>query len=107
MAVPGHPHDPMSAGCNSLIAQGAALIQGPADALEVLGIHRQERQLPTIQCRTQQHVLQSLKTGQTLDHIANQTGETVPALIVAIQALELTGHLVRLPGDRYSLTESP
>lgn len=37
MAVPGHPFDARAAGCNHLIRDGAVLIRGPADVLEVLG----------------------------------------------------------------------
>ena len=106
MAVPGHPFDHMSAGCNALISQGAALIQGPADALEVLGFPAQRAPKPVVKCDTQRRVLEALKTGQTLDHIAAETGEAIPVLIVALQALELTGYLVRLPGDRYGHRDS-
>lgn len=41
MAVPGHPFDARAAGCNLLIRDGATLVRGPADVLEVLGLqHR-------------------------------------------------------------------
>lgn len=38
MAVPGHPFDARAAGCNQLIRDGAVLVRGPADVLEVLGM---------------------------------------------------------------------
>ena len=107
MAVPGHPSDPMSKGCNALIADGAALIQGPSDALAVLGLPSQRNASVPPQCRTQQAVLTALKTGETLDHIAMVTGQSTSKLTIAIQALELTGHLVRLPGERYRIQETP
>lgn len=37
MAVPGHPFDARASGCNMLIRDGAALVRGPQDVLEVLG----------------------------------------------------------------------
>ncbi|WP_342751827.1 DNA-processing protein DprA [Aliiruegeria haliotis] len=36
MAVPGHPFDARAAGCNLLLRDGAALVRGPDDVLEVL-----------------------------------------------------------------------
>jgi DNA processing protein len=38
MAVPGHPFDARAAGCNQLIRDGATLVRGPADVLEILGL---------------------------------------------------------------------
>ncbi|WP_436644937.1 DNA-processing protein DprA [Pseudogemmobacter hezensis] len=38
MAVPGHPFDARSAGCNQLISDGALLLRHAGDALEALGI---------------------------------------------------------------------
>jgi len=107
MAVPGHPNDPMSKGCNALIADGAALIQGPSDALAVLGLPSPNHTSAPLRCSTQKAVLAALKTGETLDHIAMVTGHPTPELTIAIQALELTGHLVRLPGERYRIRETP
>lgn len=37
LAVPGHPVDARAAGCNMLIRDGAVLVRGPKDVLEVLG----------------------------------------------------------------------
>ena len=38
MAVPGHPFDARAAGCNHLIRDGATLVRGAPDVLEVLGV---------------------------------------------------------------------
>jgi DNA processing protein len=38
LAVPGHPFDARAAGCNHLLRDGATLVRGAADVLEVLGI---------------------------------------------------------------------
>ncbi len=37
LAVPGHPFDARAAGCNLLLRDGAVLVRGPDDVLEVLG----------------------------------------------------------------------
>ncbi len=36
LAVPGHPFDARASGCNMLLRDGATLVRGPADVLEVL-----------------------------------------------------------------------
>ncbi len=43
MAVPGHPFDARAAGCNMLIRDGATLVRGAADVLEVLGVKQVRR----------------------------------------------------------------
>jgi DNA processing protein len=37
MAVPGHPFDARAAGCNMLLRDGATLVRGSQDVLEVIG----------------------------------------------------------------------
>jgi len=37
MAVPGHPFDARASGCNMLLRDGATLVRGAADVLEVVG----------------------------------------------------------------------
>ncbi len=37
LAVPGHPFDARATGCNLLIRDGASLVRGPQDVLEVIG----------------------------------------------------------------------
>ncbi len=48
MAVPGHPFDARAAGCNQLIRDGATLIRGPADVLEVLGLQHRPDPAPRL-----------------------------------------------------------
>ena len=43
MAVPGHPFDARAAGCNHLIRDGATLVRGAPDVLEVLGVQTPRR----------------------------------------------------------------
>lgn len=37
LAVPGHPFDARATGCNMLLRDGATLVRGPQDVLEVIG----------------------------------------------------------------------
>ena len=107
MAVPGHPRDQASSGCNDLIASGAALIRCTDDVLNQLRLEAVSEASDTPTCSIQRRVLEALETGQSLDHIAAVTGLEIPVLMVSIQALELTGHLARLPGDRLTLRKQP
>lgn len=100
MAVPGHPLDPMSEGCNRLIADGAALVTSGDDVLTCLNITSMHRGRTPPSCTHQQAVIEALRTGDTVDHVSAVTGLDMPTLLVAIDALELTGHVARLPGDR-------
>jgi DNA processing protein len=100
MAVPGHPLDPMSKGCNQLIASGAALITSSDDVLSCMGLTQMTLTLPDPQCTQQAQVLNALSSGETIDHIAAVTGMDIPTIMVALDGLELTGHVARLPGDR-------
>jgi DNA processing protein len=49
MAVPGHPFDARASGCNALIRDGAVLVRGTADVLEVLGAPDRIREEPVVQ----------------------------------------------------------
>jgi len=45
LAVPGHPFDARAAGCNMLIRDGAALVRGPQDVVELIAASRQQAEL--------------------------------------------------------------
>ena len=107
MAVPGHPLDPMSEGCNRLIQDGAYLVTRGQDILDTLAIASSTRSTPVPACPYQQAVLRALQTGDTVDHIAVMSGLDVSTILVAIDDLELTGHVARLPGERLRPSESP
>ena len=100
MAVPGHPLDSMSTGCNRLIADGAVLVTGSDDILSAIDLPPSTRRPSRPACAHQRAVLNALRTGDTVDHVSAVTGLDIPTMMVAIDALELTGHVARLPGDR-------
>ena len=71
------------------------------DVLSHLDIAAASQHRPTTpSCLHQQAILQALDSGDTIDHVAALTGLDMPTILVAIDALELTGHVARLPGDR-------
>ena len=47
------------------------------------------------------------KFGHYFDHVAAMTGLDLPTILVAIDGLELTEHVARLPGDRLRSYERP
>ncbi len=44
LALPGRIHDPLSRGCNRLIAQGAGILTGTEDVLRVLGFEEEKKE---------------------------------------------------------------
>ncbi len=107
MAVPGHPFDATSAGCNKLIQEGAALVQNAQDVLHLLGIEPSGPQLKQPESHVYQQILSALESPLTFDDLVIQTQLTIPQLLTSIEALELTGWVQRLPGDRLSRRNTP
>ncbi len=110
LAVPGRLDDPLSAGCNRLIAQGAGIALSPEQLLEELGItvsHKQKdpenflQELP----ENFRRVCGCLSGGsRALDEIAAETGLSVPELSGILIALELRG-IVEEDGKGYCLVK--
>lgn len=107
MVVPGHPLDRQSEGCNKLLIDGATPVRGAADILSALRVPSTipERAPPT--CPEQHQVVEALETGSTVDHVVTVTGLPVSVVNAHLYALELTGRLVRLPGDQWSIRSAP
>ena len=103
-AVPGSPYARSSAGCLTLLAQGAALIRGPEDMLHLLGIDQQRRARPST---NENPILQAIDpAGSTFDTLIERLQISPAILGAALGALELQGQIQRLPGDRFVLTTS-
>ena len=100
MAVPGHPFDPNSKGCNELIRAGAILIQDADDVRETLGIRTQTTCLVRPETQVAKQILSAVDGPVTIDQIFERTGIAMPTLLMAIESLELTGWIQRLSGDR-------
>ena len=104
-AIPGSIHAPMSKGCHQLIRDGARLVDSAADVLDEL--------MPTIgRMAAPAGARQaSQATGMLLDALgydpvsadalALECGLDAGALSAQLLALELAGHLERLPGGRF------
>ncbi len=117
-AIPGRVTSPLARGPHALLMQGASLVRGPRDVLELLssvggdGIEEQGAQLPTNGAAALARLSSRLKTVlervgagyDTPDKLARAGvgyGDALPAL----SELELTGLLVRGDGGRYLPTD--
>ncbi len=96
-AVPGSPLAPMSAGCLELLMQGAGLTRNIADVWASLGIEPD-------QSTAKRHPIIEAMDGKTLpfNDLVQLCGLPPVTLMRALSMLELTGRIVRLPGDRYA-----
>jgi DNA processing protein len=105
-AVPGRVSSPVSRGTNALLMDGAKLVRGPQDALDVLygvGVRKTSdpaRELMALQAPLAE-VLERVGSGQdTIAKLAAHGVET-GELAVTLAELELRGLLVRGDGGRY------
>lgn len=107
MAVPGSVLNGRHAGCHSLIAEGATLVESAKDVLRALGwravpgragggwepADAREAAIAEALAREIMHV----------DALAEHCGLTVSELSPILLALELAGVVEQLPGGRYAL----
>lgn len=117
-AVPGSPLDPRARGSNSLIKDGAALVETAEDVIAALA---QTAPAPftepdatrfgaavgkTVEPddRTRALIMSALSPTPTpVDELVRQTGLTVPVIRMVLLELDLAGRLHRDAGDRVSL----
>lgn len=115
MAVPGFPADPRAQGCNSLIRDGATLVQSVDDIIEAIGtIDARAVRDPQRDYRApvsadlneteRQRVVGLLSMSPVaVDELIRQSG-LPPALVqTALLELEIAGRLQRHAGGRVSL----
>ncbi len=114
-AVPGDASRGLSAGANSLIKQGAKLVQSVEDVLEELGeLFRHPgtahpaadrgSELAFALSREERFVFESLsRDPQHVDELASRTGLDVPGLLGVLLRLELKLLVREHPGKLYSL----
>lgn len=109
-AVPGSIFDSRSAGPNSLIRDGALLVQHPSEIVESLPLAAREAlthtpgEPPTSTVEgPAAELLRDLEPGQpvTLDRLASQSGKPVDQLQTLLLELEISGHIRRLPGAAF------
>ena len=118
MAIPGHPADSRSHGCNQLIREGAVLVQSPEDVIELLSGFDGR---PRSSVRDNGEVFHfddaddAVPRGDiaailssapiSVDELVRQTGTTPGAVQMALLELEIAGRLDRHAGGRVSLAE--
>jgi DNA processing protein len=96
LAVPGHPSQAASAGCNQLIRDGAALVRGAQDVAHEIGLP-----LPVAhEAAAGDDVLRALRADapSSLEELGRRSGLETPALLVRLTELELADKVRRLPG---------
>lgn len=109
-AVPGSIFDQRSVGPNTLIRDGALLVQHPRDIVESLPVAVQQslvsllNQNPIVAAgRTLGEVLRQLPVGElvTADTVATITGWPLEQVLAQLLELELAGHIRRCPGSLF------
>ncbi len=116
MAVPGFPIDPRAQGCNSLIRDGATLVQSAADIIETIGrIDGRMLGQPAFDYRPAPPSADLAEADRVkvvgllsmapvaVDEIIRLSGATPGAVQTALLELEIAGRLVRHAGGRVSL----
>ncbi len=119
MAVPGSPMDPRHQGTNALLRDGASLVQGAADVLELLGpLMGAPRRPPAPRLRDEPVAVPPRAPADALpdrlaerlgaepvalDDLVREIGASVTAVQDALLDLELAGRLERHPGNRVAL----
>ena len=115
MALPGRISDELSSGCNLLIRKNKAhLIECAADLIEVTGwkplnlpVNPQQRNLfPELDGYSKQ-IYEFLKFNGSpiqIDKLIHETGLSASKLMALLNELEFDGIIVRLPGNRYSIS---
>lgn len=123
MAVPGSPLDPRAEGPNHLIREGATLIRGADDVLEMImnfsgnallepyfaAPNFEDPGVPAaedIPENAQETVLENLSfTPVGVDELIRACHMSIPVMQTLLLELELAGRVKRLPGNRICLIE--
>ncbi|MEY2873915.1 MAG: hypothetical protein RLZZ373_1286 [Pseudomonadota bacterium] len=111
-AIPGSIHSPQVKGCHKLIKDGAKLVETTQDILDELHWGTSTAARPAKEQAAQaaapadsqpeDPLLQALGwTATTLDALQARTGWPTPELSIRLLELELSGQVVRLPGQLF------
>lgn len=105
MAIPGNITQPMSEGCNNLIASGARLIRSSQDILQEIGFDQAHAQTRLVaHSREEEIVLALLKEGVRDGDTLQKQSHLGPALFSqTLSLLELSGSIWALGGNQWGL----
>ena len=123
MAIPGTPMNPRSTGCNSLISDGAKLVQNTNDILDLI----RTPELSSLQAKPPQSPVSNLKGVRAedvikahklisplltfepteVDELIRQCHLSASVVNVALLEMELAGDVVRVYGNRVSRRYNP
>ncbi len=117
MAIPGSPLDGRSTGCNSLIREGAVLVQSVDDVVELLsnfdgsarssvndgsvGDYLVDDELVDVEPADLGSLLSSAPVA--VDELVRQSDQSAASVQMALLELEIAGELVRHAGGKVSL----
>jgi DNA processing protein len=114
LAVPGHPFDGRASGCLNLIRDGARLVRGADDVIEILTAlaegekHEEPAPQPTRTLREtaalHQQILSRLGPSPVAeDQLIRDLGARASEVSTQLVSLELEGRILRAPGGLISL----
>lgn len=106
MAAPGNITNPMSEGCNNLIAAGARLVRHAGDALEELGYEPNQNQasLPLAADANEAAILSLLAKGiREGDELLLKSSLAPAAFNQTLTLLEITGKIKALGANRWAM----
>jgi len=89
--------DPSGAGCLRWLKEGAHLVTGPEDVLELIG-HRPAPSPPG----SPSALVAALGAGRTAEEAAALVGLEVHEVLSELTRLELEGRVCALPGGRFA-----
>ena len=104
MAVPGSILGSRHRGCHALLRDGARLVETAGDVLDELGVAAAATGRAALGVPPGQDVVLALLATEgdgDLDLLAERSGLTVSVLLQRLLALELAGHVRRVPGGRF------
>jgi DNA processing protein len=100
LAVPGRPTDPLSAGANALLRDGAGLVRSAADVAEALGL---VIPITTEPPASGDDILDTLRRDRpmALEELHSLCGRPIPELLSRLSILEIEARVRRVPGPAY------
>ncbi len=102
LAVPGNVLSGRNRGCHALIKDGARLVETVGDVLDELGwVRAGKKDGKSLEDSTLESTLASkMAAGETYDAdgLARLTGWSASQLLAELAALEIQGHVLRVPG---------